>query len=34
MPDKSLTNAAKAAWDRAVDLGKKHGYRNAQATLC
>ena len=32
-PDKSLTNAAKAAWDRAVDLGKKHGYRNAQATV-
>ena len=32
-PDKSLTNAAKAAWDLAVNLGKKHGYRNAQATV-
>jgi ribonucleoside-diphosphate reductase alpha chain len=25
-------NAAKAAWDRALDLGKVHGYRNAQVT--
>ena len=32
-PDKLLTNAAKAAWDLAVDLGNKHGYRNAQATV-
>ena len=32
-PDKSLTDAAKAAWNLAVDLGKKHGYRNAQATV-
>ena len=32
-PDKSLTDAAKAAWDLAVNLGKKHGYRNAQATV-
>ena len=32
-PDKSLTNAARAAWDLAVNLGKKHGYRNAQATV-
>ena len=24
---------AKAAWDRAVALGEKHGYRNAQATV-
>jgi ribonucleoside-diphosphate reductase alpha chain len=32
-PDRALTNAAKAAWDLAVDLGKKHGYRNAQATV-
>ncbi len=32
-PDKSLTDAAKAAWDLAVDLGNEHGYRNAQATV-
>jgi len=27
-----LLNAAKAAWDRALDLGKAYGYRNAQVT--
>ncbi|MCL2209174.1 MAG: vitamin B12-dependent ribonucleotide reductase [Treponema sp.] len=27
-----LLDAAKAAWDRALDLGKAHGYRNAQVT--
>ncbi|MDC1383296.1 vitamin B12-dependent ribonucleotide reductase [Candidatus Puniceispirillum sp.] len=32
-PDKLLTDAAKVAWDLAVDLGSKHGYRNAQATV-
>src|SRR6056300_1782837 len=32
-PDQTLPEAAKAAWDLAVDLGKKHGYRNAQATV-
>jgi ribonucleoside-diphosphate reductase alpha chain len=32
-PDKRLTNAAKAAWDLAVESGKKYGYRNAQATV-
>ena len=32
-PDQTLPQAAKAAWDLAVDLGKKHGYRNAQATV-
>ena len=32
-PDKALTDAAKHAWDLAVDSGKKHGYRNAQATV-
>ena len=32
-PDKALTDAAKNAWDLAVDGGKKHGYRNAQATV-
>ena len=32
-PDKALTAAAKEAWDKAVENGKKHGYRNAQATV-
>jgi len=32
-PDKALTAAAKEAWDKAVESGKKHGYRNAQATV-
>jgi len=27
-----LLNAAKTAWDRALDLGKLHGFRNAQVT--
>jgi ribonucleoside-diphosphate reductase alpha chain len=27
-----LLDAAKAAWDRALDLGKTHGYRNAQVS--
>ena len=29
----ALLTAARAAWDRALELGGKHGYRNAQATL-
>jgi len=28
-----LGTRAKAAWDRALALGEKHGYRNAQATV-
>lgn len=32
-PDKALIEAARGAWDRALELGKKHGYRNAQATV-
>ncbi len=28
-----LSDHAKAAWDRAVELGDKYGYRNAQATV-
>jgi ribonucleoside-diphosphate reductase alpha chain len=28
-----LLSAAREAWDEAVDLGEKHGYRNAQATV-
>ncbi|MDR1566522.1 MAG: adenosylcobalamin-dependent ribonucleoside-diphosphate reductase [Treponema sp.] len=27
-----LLDAAKAAWDRALELGEKHGYRNAQVS--
>ena len=33
LPDAALGKAAKSAWDRAVKLGEKHGYRNAQATV-
>ncbi len=32
-PDQALITHAKAAWDRALSLGEKHGYRNAQATV-
>ena len=32
-PDKALIAAAQIAWDRAVILGKAHGYRNAQASV-
>jgi ribonucleoside-diphosphate reductase alpha chain len=32
-PDQALVAHAKAAWDRALALGEKHGYRNAQATV-
>jgi ribonucleoside-diphosphate reductase alpha chain len=28
-----LVEHAKAAWDRAIELGEKHGYRNAQSTV-
>jgi ribonucleoside-diphosphate reductase alpha chain len=28
-----LLKASREAWDRAVELGKKHGYRNAQTTV-
>ena len=31
--DRDLIAHAKAAWDRALELGEKHGYRNAQATV-
>ncbi len=31
-PDDML-HAARTAWDRALELGEQHGYRNAQATL-
>ncbi len=32
-PDPALPKAAMAAWDRAIELGEKNGYRNAQATV-
>ncbi|WP_099865980.1 vitamin B12-dependent ribonucleotide reductase [Pararhizobium haloflavum] len=32
-PDSALVAHATAAWDKAVALGEKHGYRNAQATV-
>jgi len=32
-PDQALVTHAKAAWDKALALGEKHGYRNAQATV-
>jgi ribonucleoside-diphosphate reductase alpha chain len=31
--DKRLVEAAQRAWDRAIELGQQHGYRNAQATV-
>ncbi len=32
-PDQKLTKLAGKAWDEALKLGEKHGYRNAQATV-
>ena len=32
-PDRGLIEAAVRAWDRALELGEAHGYRNAQATV-
>jgi len=32
-PDQNMIKAASAAWDKAVELGEEHGYRNAQATV-
>jgi ribonucleoside-diphosphate reductase alpha chain len=32
-PDAALVEHATAAWDRAVELGEAHGYRNAQTTV-
>ena len=31
--DPDLITHAKAAWDKALELGEKHGYRNAQTTV-
>jgi len=33
LADADLATAAAAAWDRAVSLGERHGYRNAQASV-
>lgn len=32
-PDASLIELAKSAWDEALELGEKHGYRNAQVSV-
>ena len=32
-PDARLIEVARGAWDQALELGVKHGYRNAQATV-
>jgi ribonucleoside-diphosphate reductase alpha chain len=32
-PAEDVVHGAKAAWDEALALGEKHGYRNAQATV-
>jgi ribonucleoside-diphosphate reductase alpha chain len=32
-PDQTLVALAKSAWDEALMLGEKHGYRNAQTTV-
>ena len=32
-PDQNLISAAKEAWAKALSLGEKNGYRNAQATV-
>ncbi len=33
MPGQGSYRRCKEAWDKAVESGKKHGYRNAQATV-
>ncbi|MDO6730460.1 vitamin B12-dependent ribonucleotide reductase [Marinovum sp. 2_MG-2023] len=32
-PDATLIDLAKSAWDEALELGEKHGFRNAQTTV-
>ncbi|MSP67476.1 MAG: vitamin B12-dependent ribonucleotide reductase [Alphaproteobacteria bacterium] len=32
-PDAAIAAAAASAWERAIDLGERHGYRNAQTTV-
>jgi ribonucleoside-diphosphate reductase alpha chain len=33
MAPRALLNAARECWDRALQLGERHGYRNAQTTV-
>jgi len=33
VPDQDLSKLAMAAWDEALELGEKHGYRNAQVSV-
>jgi ribonucleoside-diphosphate reductase alpha chain len=33
LKEPALSAAARRAWDRALELGEQHGYRNAQATV-
>src|SRR6202047_5162557 len=33
VPQTEIVEHAKAAWDKALELGKVHGYRNAQTTV-
>ena len=32
-PDQTLVALSKSSWDMAIELGEKHGYRNAQSTV-
>ncbi|MGO8506598.1 hypothetical protein AB9F35_35200, partial [Rhizobium leguminosarum] len=32
-PDQDLFSHAKSAWDKALELGEQHGYRNAQVSF-
>ena len=32
-PDQTLVSLARSVWDRALELGEKHGFRNAQTTV-
>jgi ribonucleoside-diphosphate reductase alpha chain len=32
-PDRNVVEAAQSAWDRALELGAEHGFRNAQTTV-
>ncbi len=32
-PDRALLNLAHAVWDEAVEMGERHGFRNAQTTV-
>ncbi|MCV2864689.1 vitamin B12-dependent ribonucleotide reductase [Defluviimonas sp. WL0075] len=33
VPDQDLVGLARSAWDEALELGEKHGYRNAQTSV-